>query len=45
MKENQVRMFYKEEGLEDNEMNMVIPVMSLFKHMHELSKQSKEMEN
>ena len=25
-------------------MNMVIPVMSLFKHMHELLKQSKEME-
>ena len=44
LKDNQVRMFYKEKGLADKEMNMVIPVMSLFKHMHELSKQSKEME-
>ena len=43
LKKNQVRMFYKEKGLEDNEMKMVIAVMSLFKHMHTLSHISLEI--
>ena len=43
LKDNQVRMFYKEKGLEDDEKNMVVPVMSFFKHMHTLSNQSSEV--
>ena len=43
LKKNQVRMFYKEKGLEDNEMKMVISVASMFKHMHTLAQTSLEL--
>ena len=40
-----VRMFFKEKWLVDNEMTMVISIMNLFKHLHTISQISEEVKS